>query len=261
MKISSICRILCALFLVALCPGVHAQRDNSIASRLLDLKSDNLQTRMEAYDKIRGSSELLKRSDVRLALVDLLDRENRLIQVTNSVPGQSVDEKYGEGYAEYVSFLLETVETIADWHDPRYLCVMAHGLYGPGADIASKLAEEGGAAIVPCLLKMARGDDDDRERSISILVQLANVNKSLGREIDPQIQGAILAGLHDSDAQVRRMTIRAIGKFGKPEMVPILENIAQNDPQSRLINGKRQYDVREEAIKAIRSIQERAKTQ
>ena len=215
MKVFSIYRILFALFFVTLCPAAHGQNDSSIASRLSDLKSDNFQTRMEAYDKIRGSSELLKRSDVRLALVDLLDRENQLIRITNSVPSQSVDVKYGEGYGDYVSLLLETVEKIADWHDPRQLCVIAQSSYDPASDLAKKLAEDGGAAVVPCLLKTARGDKYDRQQSISVLVQLASVNKNIDRGIEQQIKEAVLAGLQDSDAQVRRSTVRALGKFGK----------------------------------------------
>jgi len=52
--------------------------------------------------------------------------------------------------------------------------------------------------------------------------------------------------------------VRSLGRFGTAEMIPLLQNVANSDPQSRrLDNGEMFSDVRDTAAKAIQSIRSR----
>jgi hypothetical protein len=116
---------------------------------LSDLKSPDVQRRVDAYEKIKADKNALERSDVKAALVDLLDRENRVIHGT--IRDRS------EGYAEYIGELADSVAEIADWHDPYQVCILTETAYNPASEFTDELAVKGGSAVAPCLLKIAQG--------------------------------------------------------------------------------------------------------
>jgi len=257
-------KALLVFLLFAYCGVVCAQRLSSTAIPLSALKSPDVKQRVDAYEEIKADKEALKRSDVKAALVELLDRENQVIHKTlaESKGEAGVSVKYGEGFGEYVGELLDTVADVADWHDQRQLCILAESAYNPDSLFAARLAVEGGAGVAPCLLKMAQGSMSDRHESIPVLVQLSAATKDLSPAVREQIRRAILGGLRDSTVLVRQPTVQAVGKYGTAEMIPMLQEIARSDPNSRLLdNGQRRFDVRDAATKAIQSIQDRAKAQ
>ena len=238
------------------CFTAAPSQQNSPALPLSDFKDPDWQNRDDAYRQVRANKEALKRADVITALVDLLDLENREIHK------RWVDTTGdNEGYSEYIGALLGTVADVADWHDRRQLCVLAESTYNPDSEFATRLAVQGGAAVAPCLLKMARSRISiDPLESIPVLVHLAAVTKDLSPSVRQEIRQATIEGLRNSDT--RLATVEAVGHFGTPDLIPILQDIARTDPYSRLLeNGKRRFDVREEAVKAIQSIQKRAKGQ
>jgi hypothetical protein len=256
-------RIVFLLLLLARSSVLFSQQGTSLAFQLSDLDSAMVEQRMAAYMKIKDNQDALRRADVKAALINLLDRENRVVQATLDSPSSpSVDEKYGEGYSEYLAELTDTVGGIADWHDPRQLCVLAQSSYNPDSAFAAKLATRGGASVAPCLLKMSQGNIYDRKQSIAVLVHLSVDRNNLPPSVQQQIHKAILGGLQDREVAVREVTIEALEAFGTPDMIPILQEISRTDPYSRPINeGKgRRFDVREAADKAILAIQEREKT-
>ncbi len=106
------------------CLMLSAQQPNSTAALLLAFKSANVQQRMDAYQNLKRDQDALRRADVQTALMDLLDRENRLIH------GVTLVDR-GEGYAEYVADLLGTVAVAVDWRDQRQACILAEGPYNP----------------------------------------------------------------------------------------------------------------------------------
>ena len=126
-------RALILLLSCGCCLGLAAQQDSSTATLLLALKSPNIQQRINAYEKLKRDEEALKHADVQAALLDLLNRENRLIH------GVTLVDR-GEGYAEYVADLLGTVAVTADWRDQRQACILAEGPYNPDSKFADELA-------------------------------------------------------------------------------------------------------------------------
>jgi hypothetical protein len=79
---------------------------------------------------------------VREALLDLLDRENQLIESTlrDSHRQVGVSAKYGEDYGEYVDQLAETVDPFANWNDSRQVCIFVHESYNAESRFAAKIA-------------------------------------------------------------------------------------------------------------------------
>jgi hypothetical protein len=250
MKASKIGTALLIVFFLGLCSPAYSQQHDSNDIPLAALKSPDWGQRASAYGKIKHDQEALKRANVKRALLELQDRENHV--------NRSMSEKYGEGYSEYLGELGDTINQLADWHDSQDLCILAQSIYNPESAWATKLAVEGGTSAVPCLLKMAGSDDVwDRYESIPVLEHLAALPRVLPPAILQQIQQTVFRGLQDPNVSVRQGTIKSVGEFGKPEMIPVLENLARFDPASRPDNGKQVFYVREAAARAIKSIRER----
>lgn len=263
MSTQKISGVVLALFFLGLCPAVFSKQSISPAFQSSDFKSTDWGQRADAYAGVKDNQEALRNPEVRKALVDLLERENQVVHQTlvesNGNIGPAV--KYGEDYGEYYSQLLNTVYTIADWHDQHQICILAASAYNSASRFAAGLIAQGGAQIVECLLRTAQSKYDfDRHRSIPMLVQLSSKNNDLSPAVREQIGRVTIAGLHDASVSVRQVTVRAAGKFGTPELIPILEDVARADPYSESINeGKdRRFELRELATQAIQSIQERA---
>jgi hypothetical protein len=248
--------------------SVLCQQPNSITLALAELKNSDSAKRQAAYESIMSNEEALNRVEVQIALIDLLNRENQQIHnaLVDSKGKQGAADRYGEGYVEYTAQLADVVIPFVDWHDQRQLCILSETPYNPGSPFETKLVIEGGNAVVPCLLKIAQGSAYDRNdpfvveqydqvQALPTLIRLASVTKDLTLGVQQQIRNLTLSVLR-GDAKLA--AVIALGKFGAPDMIPVLEGIAQNDPQWRLLdNGQRRYDVRERAVEAIKSIEER----
>jgi hypothetical protein len=226
----------------------------------MKLHSAAWKDRSEAYEQLRSNPATLSSPKVRTNLLDLLDRENQLVESTNHMAGASVDEKYGEAYAEYLGELGDTVDTFADWNDPRQVCIFVHEPYNPESKLGSKIAAHAKIAM-PCLLKMSSSDvGADRAESIAVLVQA--LAKGKGDVESRYVQAAkqqILRGLHDQDPVVRGETVIALGAFGETDMIPALQEVANSDPGSeiRSEDNTQWFPIREEALKAIDEIEKR----
>jgi HEAT repeat associated with sister chromatid cohesion len=245
------------LFVIALllvfCSAAFSQQSGNRASVLADFKSPDVNRRADAYDMIKSDQEALRQPEVKKALMELLNRENQQWR-TGPHPG--------EGYLEYAGQLVETVAEIADWRDPQQACVLVESDHSAGeSQFSPVLVTKGGTTIVPCLLKLARGNANDRSDSIPILIQVLAVTKGLSDAQQQQIRQAIIAGLRDTEPGVRDATLIGAGHYGSPDLIPILQEMARSDPGFDSDGrGGKQYFVRIQATRAIQAIQQRAKT-
>jgi hypothetical protein len=252
----------CALMAAAILSADHSiaqqRRAGSLDALLSSLHAANWGERADAYEQLRASSAALARTDVRRSLLDLLERETQLIESTlrESRGAVGISAKYGEEYSEYLAELSETVDKFANWSDPRQVCIFVHESYDPESRFASKLAANG-KMTSPCLLKMFRSDVGImRAKAASVLVQVVAVNNDLDAETTKSIRDVISTALKDSDESVRADTVEALGRFGKPDMIPALQRVAEFD--SAVSRTKNTYWIRERALKAIASIRQRS---
>jgi HEAT repeat protein len=268
MKLPTIGRLILVTLVLTSHSSALPQENIPVPSSLAELKNPDSARRWAAYESIEKNEQTLKQADVRVALIDLLNLETQQIHnaLVLSKGKQGAADKYGEGYVEYTAQLADTVIGIVDWRDPRELCILAETPYNAGSPFETKLVTEGGNALATCLLKIAQGsaydkndpfvvEQYDQVQTVPTLIRLASVTKDLTPGVRQKIRDLTLSVLR---GDARLAAVIALGKFGAPDMIPVLEGIAQNDPQWRLLdNGQRRYDVREWASQAVRSIKER----
>jgi hypothetical protein len=271
MKASKIAPAILALLLLTSHSALFSQVSDLPANVLADLKSDNMDIRETALERLESNPETLRRPGVRKVLVDLLDQANR--ETLQALQTSNGDAGIGEAFGEYAAHLNDTVTKVVDWRDPNQVCILAQSAYNPGSQFSVTLATKSGAILIPCVLKMAQGimygrqteravREIYRDQAIPLIVEIAGIASDLSPANREHIHNAILGGLQDSSPGTRLVTVDELGRFGIAEFIPILQDIAHTDPYSRPINeGKdRRFDVREAAVKAIQSIQDRTKT-
>jgi HEAT repeat protein len=187
---------------------------------------------------------------VKLALIDLLDRENQVAESTlrDSNEHVGISAKCGEEYGEYIDQLGDTVDSFADWSDPHQVCILVHQSYEPDSRFAAKIADHARVSV-PCLIQMYGSDVGllRAEAAPVIARALAQGKTELDPEIAQQAREIVLRALKDPHDAVRSKTVRSLGRFGGVDMIPALNEVAQSDPT-----------FRDTATKAISDIQKRA---
>jgi hypothetical protein len=232
--------------------GSFAQQAAKGEPRIVDLlakfHSERWDERAAAFEQLRENPTAIQRPEVKSALLDLLDRENHLPPATAPQPENE------EQYAEYVASLGDTVDSIANWKDPRQLCILAHTSYNTDSRFAATLAGVG-KPVLPCLTQMAKSDRPaDRFKSVSVLIQMRAKDPSLDLGTAEKIRAITIRALHDPDDGVREFTVESLGDFGGEDMIPALREVAETDPAPE-VQG---ISTRKHALKAIEKIQKRA---
>jgi HEAT repeats len=187
-----------------------SSQKTSPAELLSKLGSDEPIVRNDALEQLRSNPDALRDPKIKTALVNLLDQENHR--------RFSEDD---EGYADYVAGLAEITAKVVDWTDQRQVCILADGVY-----LERELADHARASL-PCLLsRFNNGPNALRGRVVTMIVQtLAKGRNELDTSTIQSTQETILRALHDTDEHVRANTVRALGKFGGPEMIPALTRL------------------------------------
>lgn len=231
-------------------------RKLDIGLLLTQLHSDEWKVRAEAYRQLGSDHTVLSVPNVKEALLNLLDREDQLTESTlrDSHEQMGVSGKYGEEFAEYVAELGETVDSFANWNDPRQVCVLVNQSYNPGSKFAAEIASHAVVAV-PCLLSMYKHDEGlTRAEAAAVLVQsLAKAGNQLDSRMIVMVRQVIVTALRDPSDAVRSSTVRALGKFGGPDMIPALLQVAASDPSPEYQG----HSIRREAADAIAEIGKR----
>jgi hypothetical protein len=245
-------KIALAVFLPLVCAApFFAQQatrgDRRVADLLAQLHAEKWSERAAAYGKLRLDPTAIEKTEVRSALLDLLDRESHLPLSTAPEPENE------EQYAEYVASLGDTVDSFADWKDPRQLCILAQTSYNTDSRFAARLAGVG-KPVIPCLMQMAKSDRvGDRFKSVAVLIQLRAKELDLDLRIVQEIRRITIRALHDPDDGVREFTVDSLREFGGEDMIPALQEVAEKDPAPE-VQG---FSTRKDALKAIAAIQKR----
>ena len=258
------------LIATAFCAIVAAGRgqttslqEQSVAPLLAQLHSAKKSERAEAYQKLRSNPTALRNPMVRAALLDLLDRENQELDAsllaTQKTGHDSKANDDGDGYAEYYGFLLDTVDSFANWNDPHQACVLVSAGSSPDSPFAAEVARHAKTSV-PCLLQRCKSEARmNRVVACPVLVQaLAKGKDSLDSGSLQTGHQTVLSALQDPDEGVRIFTVDALGSFGGREFIPALKQLQTSDPASDDDGGVKHFGVREHAAHAIAAIQRRA---
>lgn len=248
------------------CQQAPANRP-TVSDLLSKLQSKDWTDRSQAVDEIRADPAALRSPKLRVALIDLLDRENReadkaFRNAKNASAQASTEstEDTEEGYGEYCAWLSQTVESFANWNDPRQACILVDAAQVTYPSLPKEAAARARAAM-PCLLQRSQSDlKINREIAVPMLAEA--LIKGQGTLNPGTVQKArliILSDLRDPDVGVRSSAVDALERFGGPEMIPALQDVARTDPASEPgPDGKGPvFVIRENAAKAITAIQQR----
>ncbi|HZR64116.1 MAG TPA: HEAT repeat domain-containing protein [Terriglobales bacterium] len=265
------------VFVLAASCAIYAQQvsdtpgeNPTITALLSKLESKHWQERSDALDEIRTNPDALGSPVLRSALLNLQDQENKERETgyKESLNGRQDPKVAGdadddEGYGEYYAALGEVVDSFGDWNDPRQACIMVNSGfidYPPSDSAAAARA----SAAMPCLLRMV-AENDEGTRAVAIPMLVEALGKGKDRLDSKTIQSAnemVSQSLFDSHANVRAAAVFALGKFGGPNVISILQKIANSDTSSeQRMDGSTSFPIREAAIEAIIAIQQRAHQQ
>lgn len=202
----------------------------NIARLLTQLHATDWPARADAFERLRSDAAALARPDVRSALLDLLAREDRIIDSTlrRSREQGGLDESF----AGYVDELGGTVHGLADWSDPRQVCIFVRDISHPDGALAATLAAHG-KLIAGCLIAEVSGNDAGLTRAgaAAVLVQaLAIADPPLDPQMEQRARETIRRALRDHSDAVRIATVTALADFGDESIVPELRLVAKSDP-------------------------------
>ena len=147
-------------------------------------------------------------------LIDLLDRGNRIIELTlretNGVQG------VGEGFGEVYAKIADALWNNGDRNNQQVLDVLARGSYNADSPFAVEIARRYGARIAPIVLEQARSDVSVfRATARQMLGTLLQYSKLLPRTRD-SVHTAIVNAAPDKDPGVRISAVITLGRVGTP---------------------------------------------
>jgi len=188
-------------------------------------------------------------------LIDLLDRGNRIIELTlretNGVQG------VGEGFGEVYAKIADALWNNGDRNNQQVLDVLARGSYNADSPFAVEIARRYGARIAPIVLEQARSDVSVfRATARQMLGTLLQYSKLLPRTRD-SVHTAIVNAASDKDPGVRISAVITLGRVGTPVDLTLLQRLAVSDPETTTANNSIRYPVRDAAQRAIAAIQRR----
>jgi len=241
---------------------VTIQDQSAVTQLLNELQSPDVRRRERAFNELLRTPGALADPVAPGAIVDLLERETGLIEATlrESKGEIGVSAKYGEGFGEYYSAVVDTVDRTGDKKNKRVLEALARSSYNADSPLAIRLAKEYGPSIVSSVLEISRSDIPGRRGdAIWMLDSILLNNEKLSPATIAQIQRAVTDAVADRDVRVRQLAVRALGDVGSTTNIALLTRVAQTDGGSFTTNdGKLRYPVREEAEKALAKIKRKA---
>jgi hypothetical protein len=222
------------------------------------LNSPDWQSRAAAYYQLLRSPTLVT-GEKKEQLLGLLQLENGVLDSRNSMAAAAratvTDE---ENYGEYYSQLLGDAETVSNLQDPRDLSILANSAYNPDSPFALRLVKEGGQKAVSVLLGLAGSNlPAKRANAFALLAYAYRTINDLPLAVVDRVREALTLGTKDGDPMARQEAVRAIGQTGDARFISVLKTVALADTVSYSTNNRRKvrFPVREEAIKAIQTIE------
>jgi hypothetical protein len=230
----------------------------SMASPALDAQHESLRTMATL---VQSDHSVRSRSDVQLALARMLDSETSRLQSAGA-RGESEDDPYLQSYFEkLVPAALSVLPHSAGRTESTLLKALLPAHFNTDTRPARTIASSGEPAAV-LILAMVRGSDSCRRYKAYDLLghllsgdQAKGLRNPLSRSTASAARRLLLAGLRDPELVCRREAIRGVERARLKEAVPVLKELAAEDPDDgRQGNGPLRFSVRGLAAKAITTL-------
>jgi len=225
--------------ILALACSAYAQQDDQRTALIQQLKAPHWTDRAEALDKLMHVPGILRRADVREAIIALQEKEN--LYSRTSDPNTIGDLPADEGYSdEYETNMITALMVIADqFKDGRAIGAAAASNYNPDSKFGSWLADQ--PAAVPRLASMLAHDLPvaagnaayvlgvtlDRDHRVG--AKGIRAYKVMDDATAKQVLALIRGSLNDPNGYKRMHAIEALGMAGNASDIPALQELAAKD--------------------------------
>jgi hypothetical protein len=233
------------------------------------LTAADTRTRMAAVaDLARGIDAdplLLTEASIQEAVVRLLEIENATVAQNTAAFLKSGKDQLSEAYSEHYAVVLGLANQVRnDWRllDPLLLArlrrALVLGVYNPDSVFVKDIAREG-EPIVPVVLELTRSAwGPSRWNGYALIGALFAQQEARALTVNltaksaTRLRAAAREGLLDPAPDVRKWAIRAVVDARDKEAIPLLQGLAQSDPDVDTGAGRR--SVRALAAEALRRL-------
>ena len=181
------------------------------------LNSDDTEQRIEAFYQIKEKGLARDNKELQTALLNLLDKENRLVDGALRESAQQVgaSARYGEGYSEYHAWLAELVMSFADLNDRRTLSILMHSSYHPTSRFIKKMFVSRAEQVVPILIELSHSDLSIRraEAIETLEFLLTDYRDKISDGTAKAVKQSLTERLSDSDPEIRLQVEHSLQKL------------------------------------------------
>ncbi|MGA7410835.1 MAG: HEAT repeat domain-containing protein [Bryobacteraceae bacterium] len=238
------------------CAGLHSadwqQRQKSF-NALVDLGMGGKATITAPRDGTRMLVDRYPelRDLISTSLIALLQTEDNLVAANTQLT------------PDHRNFYSDVVMAVSVLHDPRSAQALL-GAVDTGNMAVAAAAGLGNATLTPALamLKAATNRDDKLDMMV-VLMQMAqprNFDKLQGVDAKKQLKQALIQAATDKEPLIRRSGIEGLMALGDRDTIPLLQQIADTDPETTGKPGALQYPIREYAKQAVETIEKNGKS-
>jgi len=201
-----------------------------------------------ALAKVLRSLPVREQEEVRAGVITLLLTEGTLVERNRKVflaGGTGLSE-------EYVTYYGDLIEAVASLNDEAAIVPLLQAI-NTGDMATAALARYGDAVIDPALDRLRSDDITTKLGVLHLFGKMLSpgFKGTIGTESKKKVRDALVHAAGDENAMVRKGAVRDIGLLGDADLIPMVREIAVNDPYPGIPGAKADYPVRKEAKRAL----------
>lgn len=254
------CILTTVLLAVALAVTPAVQQKLAVSEAIKAMAAESLQARHSGLkaltELIQADPGLRANREVQRSLATLLASESQRLRRL-AAKGLAEDDRYLSAYHDtLVPAVMLVLPYASSDTEKALVAAVLEGFFNTGSIVATRVASVGETAI-PLILELARSaSPSKRSRAYDLLGRTlaqhaaGNVRWPLTSESESAARHALLKALRDEDIVCRREAVAAVATAGMREALPLLRELATNDPDEGR-PGIQWNSVRGRAAKAI----------
>lgn len=244
------------VFVVIAVAQIAGRAQTPVGDVLANLKSADWEIRGHAFRQILDKVVVVDDDTLKAALTDVMAIEIPTMDGIYLGTGQD----YGEGYAEYLAVLMETLFRLTGPQDSRAAQLLAQGAYHDDSVFVRDLARFGESLVSTVVDMSKREVAPKRWNAYGLAGELVKQNRerriTMSSGSISQLKELLRAAVTLTDFSDKMISVRHLGEAGDISDLPLLQKIAATDTTAGS-GGRVQFPIRDVASAAIRAIESR----